>query len=371
MIDLNWTEQTFGLALLFNIAFFLFVITYYKRYIVYPSWNKTTIDCGLACFSLCLIIFVSSSSSSDWYHYQTMVWDYDFTPGAHNHGEPVYGYIIKLVNKNYFLFRLVVWGGAFFLACLSFKRFGINVNVAVFFLVAVFLIKFNYARVSLAMASYFYGLSFLFKPIKRKRFLSLVLVTPFLWGAYEFHHSLLPVILLTLIAYLPLDKPVVAILLFLVIPFMASYVFANFNILGSYADEDLYSKFNRYMEKESEEANFLGHIANVIQYGAFVIPLIIDSIVIFKSKENVSMPMRRMLRVSISITLFAMMFMFMNFFNTVFTYRYLFMTFIPLTILSIYLYQNRLLKKNLFFLIVLWGIGSNLYGLLYGLYKVL
>lgn len=361
------------------IVFGLFIVLYYRFYTARSLRNNAVApNYGMMLLSMFLIIFESVNPNSDWYHYQDMVWNYDLSEGAVNHGEPIYRYIIGITNKNYFLFRLIVWGSAFMLSRLAFRRFGVNVNVATFFLIAVYLMRFNYARASLAMACYFCGLSYLLNPIKKIGHTNWLLVGAFFWGAYEFHHSLLPVLLFTLTAYLPIDKPMVIIPLLIFTPLLASFVFSSLDVFGYFGDmlgeaggEDVYSKFNRYMEKETEETNIFGKVQNGIMYGTFVIPLVVGSFVVFKNKEEVSTIMTRLLRITIAITLFAIMFLFLDLLNTVFTYRYLFMTFIPLTILSVYLYQNRLMGKRAFSWIILWGIGVNVYGLLYGLYKVL
>ena len=371
MIDLSWTELSVGLALFFNASYARYILSYYRRYSTRFLCNKSSLNKSLVFFSLLLIIFVSSGSNSDWYHYQDMVWNYKFYDGAHNHGEPIYGYIIQFINKNYLLFRLIVWGGAFLIVIRTFKRFELNINTAIFFLIAVFLLKFNYARASLAMSCYFFALSFLIKPEKAGMILNLVVAALFFWAAYEFHHSLLPVILLTSAVYIPLDKPIVAISLIITIPSFASYVFSHLNLLSNFVNEESIQKLGGYIQQETEQANFFGQIRNVIQYGAFVLPLIIDILTVFKHKKVVEISIQRLLRITIAITLFAIMFLFMNIQSTVFTYRYLFMTFIPLTIISVHLFQSGIMKKRLFCLILLWGIGSNVYELLYGLYTTL
>lgn len=371
MIDLRWTKLTPGLALLFIIVFMLYVFTYYRRCVTNPIWKKNVAYPGLIIFSLCIIIFLSHSSGGDWFHYQDMVWNYDFTKGAHNHGEPIYGYIIKIVEKNYFLFRLIVWGSAFYLSCLTFKRLGLNINVSIFFLIVVYWIMFVNFRSSLAAACYFLGLSYLVQPIRNKRLLNVLIVFLCFCAAYAFHHSLLPVIMFTVAVYFPFDKPVFTISLFLVMPFLAAFVFLRFGILDSFVNDAVYSKFNRYLARETTGSNFFGQIANVIHYGTYVLPLVISCKAMYRYRRYISAPIARILRVTLSITLFAVMFLFMDLSSTVFTYRYFMMTLIPLTILSVYLYQNQFLTRRSFSWIVLWGIGSNMYDLLYGLYKTI
>ena len=166
MIDFSWTGCTRGLSVFFVFLYTLFVVLYYRKNVTNFSFQKNRGDFLMILFAVVLIIIVAASDQSDWFAYQRIVKDYDFTPGAYHHMEPIYGFIIRIVNRNYLLFRIIVWGGAFLLVGLTFKRFEINQNVSIFLLVTAFLLTFNYARATLAMACYYYGLSFLIKPIK-------------------------------------------------------------------------------------------------------------------------------------------------------------------------------------------------------------
>ena len=143
MIDLNWTESTFGIAFTFLISFAIYVMYFYRQYGKNQQWSQNKLNLWLFLFSLILIIVVSANSSSDWYHYQQLVKEYDTTLNARNYGEPVYGYIIQFVDKNYLLFRLAVWGTAFLFTFFAFKRFDVNVNVAVYLIVSCYLLKYN------------------------------------------------------------------------------------------------------------------------------------------------------------------------------------------------------------------------------------
>lgn len=371
MIDIRWTELTLGLSLLFNISFFLYVIVNFRRSVVSPLWQNTRPNKWLLLFSFLLIIFVSPGSSSDWYSYQDLVWNYDLTPGATNHGEPIYRHIVSLVNQNYLLFRIIVWGGAFLLSCMVFNRMGININVAVYFLISVFLLRFNYARATLAMASYFQGLSLLLKPNKNRRVLSFLLAALFLWGAYEFHISMLPVLLLTIVAFLPLDKPYVLIPLLVFLPILATYISNHFYFIDLLEDETIVNSFNRYSEREGVTSNIMGIIANIIMYGAFVIPIIVTTLIVASFNKQIDVYIKRLYRVTISIALFASSFLFMEFQSLIFVYRFLFMTFIPITVICVYLYQNRMMSKPVFSFVVLWGVLSNMQPLFTGLYHLI
>lgn len=371
MIDLRWTELSFGLSFLFNISFVLYVILFFRRSVHLPMEQDKKTNSFLLLISLLLIILVSANSGSDWYSYQDWVWNYDFHVGSKNYGEPIYGYIIQFVNQNYLLFRLMVWGSAFFFSCIAFKRFGISVNAAVFFMLAVYLLRFNYARSTLAMASYFLGLTFLVKPMKGKRIISFCFAALLFWGAYEFHHSFLPILFLSFVVFLPVDRPWALLLLVLILPLFAYYFKENLDLVDRIGSDYLSTKMEKFVEKKGETANFLGLIADILLYGSFVLPIIIDSLAIVKYRKTIDLQVKRLFRITIGIALFSVSFLFMGLNSSVFTYRYLFMTFIPLTIITVYLYQNRVLNRTSFSVILLWGIVSNMQQLIVGLNNTL
>ena len=367
MIELNWTELSFGLSLFFNLLFLFFVVVYYKKYVQHPVWNRNKINLGMTLLALLLVIVVSVDG--DWFSYQDLVWNYDLSVGAHNHGEPVYAYIISFVNKNYLLFRIIVWGGAMVLAALSFHRFEINVNVALFFLVAVFLIKFNYERASLAMACYFYGFSLFVKPIRKNMVITVILIDLSFFGAYSFHHSTIVLLFLTVVAFLPLEKPFVWIPVLILLPFMSLLMGVYFNLADFIDNEYVLNKYTGYLAETAESNNIFGVMSNIISYAAIFVPLVVSIIVFFKNRKNIDMSIVRLFRLTVMITIFASSFLFMRLNSTILFYRYLFMTMIPLTILSVYLYSREFISRKTFSVIFIVGAFSNFYKLLYCLYR--
>ena len=370
MIDFRWTEPTLGISCLFLFLYALFVIIYYKKNVKLIRVDNR-INLWLIFYSFILIMIISDNSESDWYHYQQMVWDYDFTIGARNYAEPVYAFIIRFVNKNYLLFRFLVWGTSLCLSCCVFKRFGVNLNMAVFFMVAAYLIKFNYSRATLAMANYFLGLSFLIKPMRGQRVVSFFLVILFFFCAYTFHHSLLPVLFFSLVAFFPLNKLFFIAVLLIVLPFVSLFIFNQFSLLESFDNAYFFNKVQMYIAKDNGKANFFGILSEAIDYSAFIIPLFLVSYSVLRNSKLISIEMLRLWRVMITILYFALTFLFMGLSSLVFTYRYLFMVFIPLTVMAVYLYKNNLISKKAYAVSLLSGVLANSYQLLYSVYKFL
>ena len=355
MFDFSWSEHTLINVLYCIVTFGLFIVVFFKRYVSNASFPRTKLNHWLAVFALLLII--TACIDTDWFHYREIVYGYDFSIGASNYGEPIYRYIIDWVGQNYFLFRFIVWGFAFLLTCIAFRRFEVNINLAIFFLIAVFLVKFNYARATLGMASFYVGLSYLIKPRKGRLVLSLICVGLFFWGAYEFHHSMLILVLLApLVVFLPMDKPFFLIIVLLVLPFVASILNDSFLLVDQLDNEYISYKFNRNLEREGVRANLYGIIQSTINYCVFAIPIVIDSSIIIKNHRSISSPMIKLYRYTISVVFLAISFLFMGLESRLFVYRILFMSIIPLTILTVYLYEKRLMSRKSYTFIVLWGI---------------
>ena len=119
---------------------------------------------------LCIVFFiVTHCMHGDFFHMMERVHhEFSFVRNAYNVGEPIYVDIARLVDRNYFLFRIVVWGGAFWIFIRTVIRLNIQPTIAALILFTIYVSLFAYARVTLAMAVYFYGLSFLCVTYKHK-----------------------------------------------------------------------------------------------------------------------------------------------------------------------------------------------------------
>lgn len=367
MFDFSWSEHTLGNVLFCTIFYVSFVTLYYGRYVNKALLQETKTNYTLMLGALLLII--TACIDTDWFHYRDMVHEYDLSYGTLNYGEPVYRGIVKLVDKNYLLFRIIVWGSAFVMALTAFRRFDINVNTAVFFLIAVFLIKFNYGRATLGMASYYLGLSFLIIPLKQSRFISLLLAAVFLLGAYEFHHSMLLLIVLTPMVLVPIDKPVVVVIAIVALPVIASFINSNLFLIDRLENEYISDKMGNYLEREGGAANIFGIIQSIMSYGAFIAPILIDSVAISRNRKMIHTSVLKIYRIAISIALVAVSFLLMNLDSSLFVYRILYMSFIPLSIITVYLFEHHFLSKKNYTFIVLWGISAIAFVLLHLIYK--
>ena len=113
---------------------------------------------NLTIANICIAFFVIFAFyDSDYFHYKEVVesnWEYA-------HLEDVYINIIDFTNRNYTLFRTIVWGGAFCIFVAAIKKLRLKQDLATFIFVAVVITKFSYARISLGFAIILLGLAFL------------------------------------------------------------------------------------------------------------------------------------------------------------------------------------------------------------------
>jgi len=146
-------------------------------------------------------------AGTDFYNYKEWVETAGYTdissiPQYYLHYEKPYYYIINIVNNNYFLFRLVVWGGSLFLYWQTAKRLKIDKSTFAFYLCICIVHLTAVSRVCLAYALAFYGFSFLAQPITRKgsNLFSFILGSSIILFSLFFHRSAI-----FLLAILPLS----------------------------------------------------------------------------------------------------------------------------------------------------------------------
>lgn len=105
-------------------------------------------------------------------------------------------------------------------------------------------------------------------------------------------------------------------------------------------------------------------------YGTFFIPLIGIVVIVLKDTMRLTCSQLKLFKVTFSLTILSITFLFTGLSTNVYFYRLLFMTFIPISIFVVALYKKGYLTKKYFKLILYWGIVSNLYRILLMIYKI-
>lgn len=150
-----------------------------------------------------LIVCLTYFFGGDYYGYLL-----DFENGLMIVGEkePLYVYLAELSGWNYTLWRFYIWGSALLFLYYTLKRLNVDKNIFMFALAFFSCECFAYGRNSLAMAIYFFGVSFFAKPFEGRKIVSFCVAILIIYLSYFAHRSILPFIILSPLALLPLNK---------------------------------------------------------------------------------------------------------------------------------------------------------------------
>lgn len=319
-------------------------------------------------FFLICFFFVTHCLHGDFFHFMQNVHEYIFIPGYYNYGEEIYQVIAKLVNKNYFLFRTIVWGGAFGLYCWTAKRFQIPVYYAAIFLFATHSITFAYARATAAMAVYFFGLSYFCEPLRKSKKLGYLIGSLVVYLSWEFHNSAIIMIVMTGMIFLPLRKWNIIILI-LIIP-LFSILLRDFLFLFAQetTNETLANRINVYYEREIV-SGIASNIISLFENLSFYIPFLLSTKCILKrSKLKTTSSILYLYKVTFGLFLISTTFYFLGESFITFFYRILFMSMIPLSLIVVKLYKEGLMTLKQFHYCVIPGFIFLILRYLYDFY---
>lgn len=339
-------------------------------FIVFSFWKKNVRDINFASNSQkSLVIFfllylLFAFDGGDYFHYL-----YGIHTDNQERGEEIYRDIAIFVSRNYLLFRTIVWGGALTLFLLTVKRLELDIYKSAFLLFAVHISVFDYARASLAMSIYFYGISFLIKPINNGKIISVLCGVSLAALSVYFHRSMAIIIPLTFMIYMPLNKKTLIILLLL---FAVSSPILN-SILNSLMADDIYSedissKIQSYGRSDREDKAFstFEWIRRYIQYLTFFIPFIWITIKFYSQQfvGYVSPTMIKLHKLTLGIILLAVSVLMTNISTFILFYRFLFMSMIPLTILWFYARRENLVSHKIYLIVLYLAVFYKLFGFL-------
>ena len=368
MIDFPMTEASIWTALYcFVFYLFLFILNFKKGVI---NYRNTILSGPFVGFMLFLFGFftVTHCMKGDFFHMMEKVYDYVYIEGSYNYGEVVYPIIGEFVHNNYFLFRVIVWGGSFLLFLLTAKRMKLNPYNAAALLILTHAITFSYARATASMAVYFFGLSFLCNPPKKRIFGYVFGITLILLSFY-FHRSALAMIFLTVMLLVPLNKRTIILLLFFI--FIIASLFKDYFETIAYSfdiDEVMQDKLQNYSDR-SLNSGLAATLLSFFDYLSFLIPAFYCSKVIyFTNKYSVPSYLKRLCGVAIGLVFTSFVFYLQGSSYITFYYRILYMSMLPLTFLMTYIWNNRLLIKKQFLLCILPGVFYHFSQYLYSIY---
>lgn len=347
MFDFPFKEASVLTSVYCLVYYLILVCSNYQDGLSDPFINQVSLRKEKWTLFFIGLFIVTHCYKGDFFHMMEHVHNYSSIPGAYNFGEEIYHKIGLFVGKNYLLFRVIVWGGAFTLFCLTAKRMNVSIYFSAVLLIATHAIIFCYARVTAAMAIYFYGLSFLCVPFKNK-WISYIIGVLVIYFSTYFHSSAIIMLIMTAMIFLPIRKW--SILLLLVVFFLFSDVFKDMLmdiVMSENTDIVIANKIDTYSQRVVKHG-LSGIINSTLEYASFYIPFIITTINIFNNDKFYSIPdsILRMYKVAAGLVLISLLFYFLGPSYVTFVYRVLFMSMIPITIIIVYLYQSDLMSNS-------------------------
>lgn len=364
---LFYNEATAGILPNFNCLLFDFIlmnIIFIVSYVDLKSSNIKLLPWILVIF-YCLFAF----QNSDYFTYLDMFGSFtlDFR-------DPFYYFVQEASFGSYIVFRLLIWGNALLLVFCTAKRFHIRKNVFIFVFSILFLLTFSYARASLAMAFYFFGLSFLLVPLKNRIVTYFTAIVLFMLS-YFAHRSLLPIVLLTPLAFIPFNKKNVLILLAL-IPIGALVVGRVMKgLLNGSTDffimpENFVEAGSKYATLENKNYSRSNIAYRIFSLSRFYIVyfFVVWKIYFSKTRKKVDVSIKRTLVVTTFVIVIATSFFATSAQGATFHlgYRYLYVSGISLALVLSYCYCKKICSK-IEFLTVLFVPFVNYEFLLLGL----
>ncbi len=313
--------------------------------------------CGMLLFSL------TSFVDEDFFHYHELMSEYrGYVIDDEDVGiEAIYQYLIQFVDGNYVLFRLAVWGSALIAIVFAARRFNANVYHTLFVIFAGFILIFSYARATLAMAVFTLGVTMVCAASemdKKMKNLRIILGLLVLICSFYFHRSMLPVIAVAICWVLIPYKEWLAKhslwlfpILVAIFSFVITTAFEELAVLANSWNDDgsgTLDKMEHYRTMTSAKSNINGYITLVLKYSSFYVPFFVISN-LFRSERTLQTDDKRGLWLYIVVFLMMALstsFLFVNFDSSVLFYRYIYMTFMPLSLLVVHLKNNRVLKSS-------------------------
>lgn len=362
MFDITITALTYSQFIGIHALYFIIVFLFWKHYV-------TEFDNSYSPNPLFIILFVLyltfAYDGGDFFHYAEIVqknFDDDL--------ERFYRHLGDFVSHNYFLFRICVWGGAFFLFFITCKRFLIDPYKASYFLFVVYILIFDYARATLAMAVYFYGLSFLCMPIRNNKFISYIIGFIIIASSVGFHRSMYLVIVMTSMIVIPINKKTIIFILLLFAmsgPFLNRIFFmlVHYGVMGF---NDLNEKIAEYSSQGFYDGySQLEWIRRAMEYSTFFIPfgIVTYKLIIQNNSTDEDMcfiAIKRLYKVTLGLLMLAISTLLVDLETFTLFYRFLYMSMIPICILFCYAREQNVISHSLYKKVLLLGILCKSFG---------
>ena len=322
------------------------------------SWDKDkryrNVSWVFAIFFVLYAIFYCIND--DYFSYRDWIYGRNFNFWGK---EQFYAYIILFCRSLHFdypyeLFRLIVWGGAVFLSYQTYRLYRRLPGLALLLLFVFFAGTFCYARASLAMAVYFFGVALFLR--RREKYLKTLGIAIAL-SSYLFHHEMIICIALLPCLFIPFEKKEFSyITLFLLLGAIVAVSFASSNLkfFDQMMDNDITSK----IEQMNQKGQGVLRLSTLIKYLNFFFPFCLITLALWKRKR-LPRSIAGMYRITCGILVMSVAFMAVFGLRDVYAYRIMYISMIPMVLLITYGYRRRLIPKGQLLIMLAIALLSN------------
>lgn len=258
----------FNVAVIFILLLISFAPLYKGKSVEISSLSHANSLFYAINFLLITLFLVFQFTESDYWGYMNLFYDNVDLP------EPLQNWIRSKFD-DFYIWRLAVWGGAFIVFLLIFKRLDLNPRVFFPLFVLCYLPRFI-SREQLGIAIMFLGSTYLLKPIRLKK-LSYVLGVLLILVSYFFHNSMVVSIGMLIPAFFRVDIKIARLILILFVPliFFVNYLLSGTTILSAFEESStgVDKRIAIYSELEVEAYNIKGLIRQFIYWSPIVLML--------------------------------------------------------------------------------------------------
>lgn len=354
----------------------------YSILLIYAMLHKDSINgnAHILMQSVIVLFCVYAFWDTDFYGYleSLKVIDLRF-PNAEQqtHLEPLYVWIGHFVNGNYTLFRLCIWGVSYILFLKTLQHWDIYNRQAIALFIVYFLLIFSYARVSLGMASLFYGASLILKSDKR-HILNIGIGLVMLLLAYHAHKSMFVAIAIFPLIFFRLNKYA---LLVIAVAFISAAMVIGGDIISDLlftsTVNDEYGEFIQesaanYFTSDTKDRGIASQLISFIQIISLALPVVFCYANVSASKYvTTNFTLRCIVNYSTLLVLIGISLGLVLSFSSPISYRLMFMAYIPNIIIICTLYENQVLPQKFYNGFILIFTLYSVLRLLYTLYTLL
>lgn len=303
------------------------------------------------------------------------VWSFDYSEKLHM--EWIYQFFVFFVAGDYFLFRLIVWGGLLLIYAKVCNRWNTD-TVAFLFLLLVFFSQFASSRANMGVAVYYLGLSFLLAPIPDKRNQSIAIALGMIAFSSLFHNTMAMLIAFTPLILVPniakLSKKIIFTFLAVTISLMI-YVMNNpmevIELLGS---DSLLKKFIFYMEEYDElewgkpTGGISGWITFIVRELRMLVPVIILTFILRYKKESLPPIIVKTFNIVLAITIAAYTFRLMYPDIGVIALRMMNLTYPAIALIVARMHTDKLLSSSQLYMLMAFPLLDTVYENIYRFY---